>query len=68
MHPIMTTREARAQLTFRALAAALAYPGRRQNLPASGREAHAAIAESLERDAPLDRLELAIVAPVFTDD
>lgn len=47
MHPIMTTREARAQLTFRALAAALAYPGRRQTLPASGTEAHAAIAESL---------------------
>ena len=47
MHPVMTLRESRAQTTFRALAAALAYPGRRQRLPADGPQAFYAIADSL---------------------
>jgi len=47
MFPTMPAREARAQVTFRAMAAALSYPGRRQTLPVSGFEAFLAIAESL---------------------
>ncbi|HRF46757.1 MAG TPA: phosphonate C-P lyase system protein PhnH [Anaerolineales bacterium] len=47
MTPVMSAREARAQETFRALAAALAYPGRQQSLPAKGAKAFLAIAESL---------------------
>lgn len=47
MPPVMTARESRAQATFRALAAALAYPGRPQRLPAGGKQAFYAIADSL---------------------
>ncbi len=47
MIPTMTVREARSQASFRALAAALSYPGRPQLLPARGLAAFQAIAESL---------------------